>query len=306
MPLILTQNEVNVSDAHNWQDDEGVQYHYPTKYRNKVLEGERFVYYRGVNRLNGKRGDAHYFGTGRIGSITQDPDPERQTGVKKAWFCQIENYERFPTDVPAKVDGILREQGPSNQFRDGVRVVDDETFESILEASGLARGYAAPGNAVPQPENVFAKPAGNLLISSNGRAGGGNSSPRHSRHAKAVGDWAEELALRILQDIGGSTDHIHRAAIGETPGWDLDFLDASGSLHRVEVKGTQAAMFRNIEITANELAAAKRYGGDYSLLLIANCMSNSPRYQLINNPAHLLEHKNWDIMPTAFRISFRY
>jgi len=305
MPLILTQNEVNVSDAHNWQDDEGVQYHYPTKYRNKVLEGERFIYYRGVNRLKGKRGDAHYFGTGRIGSITPDPDPERQTGVKKAWFCQVENYERFPSDVPAKVDGILREQGPSNQFRDGVRVIDNETFDSILEASGLAQGYAAPGNTSPHPDKISAIPAGKLLLSSKG-GGGENSPPRYSRHAKAVGDWAEQLALEILQGIEGSTNHIHRAAIGETPGWDLDFLDANGSLHRVEVKGTQAAMFRNIEITANELAAAKRYGGDYSLLLIANCMSNSPRYQLINNPAHLLEHKNWDIVPTAFRIRFRY
>ncbi|SDW15214.1 protein of unknown function [Sulfitobacter pontiacus] len=304
MPLILTQNEVNVSNAHNWQDDEGVQYHYPTKYRNKVLEGERFVYYRGVNRLNGKRGDAHYFGTGRIGLITQDPDPERQTGVKKAWFCQIEDYERFPSDVPAKVDGILREQGPSNQFRDGVRVVDDETFDSILEASGLAQGYAASGNTSPQPENVFAKPAGNLLIPSKGGAGGGNSSPRRSRHAKAEGDWAEELALRILQNIEGSAHHVHRAAIGETPGWDLDYLDANGELHRVEVKGTQAAAFRNIEITANELAAAKRYKSDYSLLLIAKCMSNSPSYQLISDPAKYIEEKQWGIKPTAFKVTF--
>jgi len=304
MPLILTHNEVNVSDAHNWQDDEGVKYHYPTKYRNKVLEGERFVYYRGVNRLNGKRGDAHYFGTGRIGLITQDPDPERQKGGKKAWFCQIEDYERFPSNVPAKNDGVLIEQGPRNQFRDGVRVVDNETFESILEASGLAQGYAAPGNAFPQPENVFAKPACNLLIPSRGGAGGGNWSPRHSRQAKAVGDWAEELALRILQDIEGSTDHIHRAAIGETPGWDLDYLDANGRLHRVEVKGTQAAAFRNIEITANELVAAKRYGSDYSLLLIAKCMSAAPSYQLISNPAELMEQGGWDVEPTSFRISF--
>jgi len=303
MPLILTQNEVNVSDAHNWQDDEGVQYHYPTKYRNKVLEGERFVYYRGVNRLNGKRGDAHYFGTGRIGSITQDPDPGRQTGTKKAWFCQIEDYERFPSNVPAKVDGVLREQGPKNQFRDGVRVIDDGTFESILQASGLAQGYGAPDNTSPRSDNVSAKPAGNLLISSKGRAGGGNSSPRHSRHAKAIGDWAEKIALRILQDIDGSTDHFHRAAIGETPGWDLDYLDADGRLHRVEVKGTQAAAFRNIEITANELAAATRYGSDYSLLLIAKCMSSSPSYHLINNPAQFLKN-GWDIEPTAFRITF--
>ena len=196
------------------------------------------------------------------------------------------------------------EQGPSNQFRDGVRVVDDETFDNILKASGLEQGYADPSNTLPQPGNVSGKPADNLLIQFKSGAGSGSSSPRHSRHAKAVGDWAEELALRILQDIKGSTDHIHRAAIGETPGWDLDYLDANGSLHRVEVKGTQAAAFRNIEITANELAAAKRYGSDFSLFLVAKCMSNSPRYQIITNPAQLLDHKEWEIEPTTFRIHF--
>ena len=76
MPLILTQNEVTVNDAHDWKDIEGEQYHYPTKDRNKVIEGDRFIYYQGVNRANGKKGEAHYFGTGRIGSIWQDPDPD--------------------------------------------------------------------------------------------------------------------------------------------------------------------------------------------------------------------------------------
>ena len=138
MPLILTQNEVTVNDAHDWKDIEGEQYHYLTKYRNKIKEGERFIYYQGVNRAGGKKGEAHYFGTGRLGTIWQDPDPERQKGGKIAWFCTIEDYERFPVQVLAKVDGVNREQGPANLFRDGVRVTDDETFDGILEASGIS------------------------------------------------------------------------------------------------------------------------------------------------------------------------
>ena len=82
MPLILTQNEITLNDAHDWNDIEGVQYHYPTKYRNKIKEGERFIYYQGVHRASGQRGEANYFGTGRIGTIWQDPDPERQSGGK--------------------------------------------------------------------------------------------------------------------------------------------------------------------------------------------------------------------------------
>ena len=304
MPLILTQNEVTVNDAHDRKDIEGEQYHYPTKYRNKVIEGERFVYYQGVNRANGKKGEAHYFGTGRIGSIWQDPDPERQKGGKIAWFCKVEEYERFPEPVAAKVDGINREQGPQNLFRDGVRVTDTATFEGILQASGVAEDIGSSGKSSPPPEKMKANAASNLLFSPTKNQGGGKSSGRYSRIAKAIGDWAERLALQLLEDIKGSSNHVHRAAIGETPGWDFDYTDANGKLHRVEVKGTQAAAFRNIEITANELAAAKEHGDDYSLFLIAKCMSETPSYQVVRNPARLIDGGEWNVEPTVFRLSF--
>tara|TARA_R110002051_G_scaffold111308_1_gene183936 strand:+ start:3478 stop:4395 length:918 start_codon:yes stop_codon:yes gene_type:complete len=305
MPLILTQNEVTVNDAHDWNDIEGEQYHYPTKYRNKIIEGERFVYYHGVNRADGKKGEALYFGTGRIGSIWQDPDPERQKGGKIAWFCTIEDFERFPKPVPAKVDGVNREQGPQNLFRDGVRVTDVATFESILQASGIARNPGPSDCDLPAPEIVKAKQASNLLLPSKGtQKSGGGSVGRFARNAKAIGDWGEKLALKLLGEIDGSSNHVHRAAIGETPGWDLDYVRADGKIHRVEVKSTQAAAFRNIEITANEMAAAKQYGNDYSLFLIAKCMSEAPSYQIIPNPFGHIENSDWDVEPTVFRVSF--
>ena len=305
MPLILTQNEVTVNDAHDWNDIEGEQYHYPTKYRNKVIEGERFVYYQGVNRANGTKGEAHYFGTARIGSIYQDPAPERQRGGKIAWFCTIEEYERFPEPVSAKVDGIHREQGPKNLFRDGVRVTDTATFESILKASGLATDFETSGRiSPPPPDRRNARNASNLLLTATGRGNGVKSTGRYSRNAKAIGDWAEKLVLQLLKGIEGSSDHIHRAAIGETPGWDIDYSDSNGLLHRVEVKGTQSAAFRNIEITANELAAIKQYGEDYSLYLVAKCMSETPSYQIIRNPAIFIDKSEWAVEPTAFRLHF--
>ena len=58
MPLILTSNEVIVSDDYDWEDVTGVQYHYPNGYRNLIKSGERFVYYRGVRRAGKKRGNA--------------------------------------------------------------------------------------------------------------------------------------------------------------------------------------------------------------------------------------------------------
>jgi hypothetical protein len=304
LPLILTQNEVTVNDAHDWKDIEGEQYHYPTKYRNKVIEGEQFVYYQGVNRANGKKGEAHYFGTGRIGSMWQDPDPERQKGGKIAWFCRIEEYERFLEPVSAKVDGINREQGAKNLFRDGVRVTDAAALDSILHASGVAKKHDLKGSNLPPSEEIDAQQASNLLLTKKSNNSGGKSSGRYSRNAKAIGDWAEELTLQLLEKIEGSSNHTHRAAIGETPGWDIDYIDNSGKLHRVEVKGTQAAAFRNIEITANELVSAKKHGNGYSLYLIARCMSKTPIYQIINNPAEQIDEGEWGIEPTAFRLSF--
>ena len=101
MPLILTSNEVIVSDDYDWEDIAGVQYHYPNGYRNLVRSGERFVYYRGVRRAGKKRGNAEYFGTGLIGEVRRD-DRIPQDAPKKdwQWFCAIDNYVPFKAPVP--------------------------------------------------------------------------------------------------------------------------------------------------------------------------------------------------------------
>ena len=52
MPLVLTQNELTES-GHDYADRLGVEYEYPTRYRNLVRTGERFVYYRGRKRAAG-------------------------------------------------------------------------------------------------------------------------------------------------------------------------------------------------------------------------------------------------------------
>jgi hypothetical protein len=82
----------------------------------------------------------------------------------------------------------------------------------------------------------------------------------------------------------GCTDCVRRAALDETPGWDIDYLDSNGRLQRVEVKGTVAAAFTGVDITANELRAARTHGSDYWLFLVARCMSDSPRVQAILIP----------------------
>jgi hypothetical protein len=69
MPLVLVHNDVVAKPEHEWDDKEGVHYHYPAKYQSKIKTGEPFVYYRGVHRVGGKRGAAEYVGAGRVGHI---------------------------------------------------------------------------------------------------------------------------------------------------------------------------------------------------------------------------------------------
>jgi len=47
MPIVLTINDKILNPDHQWNDIVGVQYHYPNQYKNKVIPGEQFVYYRG-------------------------------------------------------------------------------------------------------------------------------------------------------------------------------------------------------------------------------------------------------------------
>ena len=52
--LVLAENEVTVSEEHDWSDVTGVRYNYPNSYVNRIRSGLPFVYYRGVRRKGGK------------------------------------------------------------------------------------------------------------------------------------------------------------------------------------------------------------------------------------------------------------
>lgn len=74
-PIVLVENEVTAGGRYDdWKDVTGERYHFPNKYRKVILQGRPFIYYRGIRRQGGKRGQAEYFGVGRIGSIYLDPE----------------------------------------------------------------------------------------------------------------------------------------------------------------------------------------------------------------------------------------
>ena len=100
MPLVLVHNDVVANPQHEWDDKEGVQYHYPAKYQSKIKTDEPFVYYRGVHRVGGKRSAAEYVGAGRVGHIWPDPNADRKS--RRAFYCGIEDYQPFAVPSPLR------------------------------------------------------------------------------------------------------------------------------------------------------------------------------------------------------------
>jgi len=319
MPLVLASNEVIVSD-HAWKDITGVQYHYPNGYRNVIRTGERFVYYRGVHRANGKRSQAEYFGQGVIGDIWRDPQVAPSAPKAKwAWFCGIEDYVPFSPALPAKINGAFFEQIAANQWRNGVRKISQAAFDRILSAAGAGEQHGetslpvqtvlpaisgveiedVPGDLILVPPRVVAIRAGDLndhVV----RPG----TERRSRNAKIIGDRSEEIVLRHVRErVLGATEIRHVASFGETPGWDIEYRDIEGNLNAIEVKGTSGDAFIAFDLTDNELTAARKLGPFYWIYLVANCLGNQAKVHSERNLAAQIERGQFVCRPSVWRLS---
>jgi hypothetical protein len=84
----------------------------------------------------------------------------------------------------------------------------------------------------------------------------------------------------------------------------IDYLDPNGVTQQVEVKGTIAAAFTGVDMTANEIEAARVHGQNYWLYLVAGCLTDAPRVQTIQNPASKLSAGEWSATPTLFALKF--
>jgi Domain of unknown function (DUF3883) len=173
-----------------------------------------------------------------------------------------------------------------NLWRDGVRVLDAVTYDRIIR-EGEPIGSLVP--PVPPLSEVMIGPSEDLIVpAAMIKAGSGNSGPgsyRKSKRAKAIGDWAEGWPFAIFGSAVGCSDCVHRAAVAEMPGWDIDYVDINGVLQRVEVKGTLAAALTGIDLTANEMSAAQTHGSNYWLYLVAGCLTATPKSK---------QYKTWE------------
>ena len=131
MYTIITEN-----DESAWADETGVLYHFPKRYLKYLESGTNIIYYKGNLKnksfSNNRLSDApHYFAIAKVGKTY--PDNESS---KKDFFATITDFISFEEAVLAK-DGskyleIIPESRKSNYWRDGVRAIDEETYNLII------------------------------------------------------------------------------------------------------------------------------------------------------------------------------
>jgi hypothetical protein len=215
MPLVLTVSAETAS-GHNYRDELWVAHEYPQRYRNLVIPGEVFVYYRG--RYRGKTHDpirlpdSHYLaylGVGVIGEISVSPG-------SNLLLCEIRSPIEFASPVGFKrEDGSYIEPGGDvrGHFQPGVRAIDQSVFTEIVTRAEL-RSPAFDPLEHQAGSGLYANPD----------------------VARAIEDYSRAQTIRRLASDHPGID-IEEMAYNN-PGFDLK-TNVSG-LEFVEVKGTQA------------------------------------------------------------------
>jgi hypothetical protein len=140
MPIVLVENEVTEGGKYDhWDDVTGRRYQFPNSYRNKVLPGEHFVYYRGVRRASGKRGVPEYFGCGVIGRVYLDEASRSEpVAACRKWVGEIADFTPFLQPVPFRLQGKTLEGIPNNLWGVGVRKLPQSVYNRILRLAGMA------------------------------------------------------------------------------------------------------------------------------------------------------------------------
>ncbi|WP_394675339.1 HNH endonuclease [uncultured Chryseobacterium sp.] len=133
--LVIAEN-----DESQWNDRTGEYYHFPSKYRNRLTEGSKVIYYKGTRKkknyirlLDGP----HYFGIATIGKIEKD----LSENSKNFFYAYINNYQPFTYAVDFKDDNgdYLEKVIHKNHFWNGVRLIDKKIYEKILLKADLLK-----------------------------------------------------------------------------------------------------------------------------------------------------------------------
>ncbi|WP_207533618.1 protein NO VEIN domain-containing protein [Desertivirga arenae] len=289
--LILAEN-----DESQWDDETGAKYHFPIKYKNLVLPGTKFIYYKGGLRnkeFADKRllDSQHYFGMGEIGTVYED------TEHPKRLFAEVVNYEQFSHGVFWKNNDNehFEEVSRSNHFRDGVRTIPKDRFQKIIDAAGVVEVTLPTTTAIHISEGELLIP---LPKDIKVKKETGTHFPQPS---KENGDLGEKIVFDFLKSSLGQQEQSTlkwHALEGETPGYDISYINEKKEKICIEVKSTVAKKFPYLNITINELNTSIQEPF-YYLYLVSDIKSLNPKIEKIRGP--FLEDE-FLIEPIAFKI----
>ncbi|TCD01218.1 DUF3883 domain-containing protein [Pedobacter psychroterrae] len=299
MFAIIAENDVS-----KWNDETGVKYHFPNKYKRILTPGTKVIYYKG--------GVKHYFGYAVISDVYQDEENN------KNYYAEIIDYLPFYSPIKFKdakgehYEDVIK----LNHWRDGVRVINEERFNKIIEISGLLVGIGVLNEpsiidtTFPQLEEVNINLTNNSLITTakpkDKKQSAGNLSPRYSKESTKIGNQGEKIVIahleRTLSKIEVETIR-HHALENEKYGYDISYVNLAKQTIYLEVKATTAALFNNFLITINELNAARQFGANFKIYLVNNVTSKDVKIEIIENLAELLETKQFSSTPMSFKIA---
>jgi hypothetical protein len=232
MPLVLTQNDATV-EGHSYHDVFGVSYEYPTRYRNLIRTGERFVYYRGRRTTAGPVQTQAYLGVGIIGAIRAAPDGRLE--------CDIEDFRQFSDPLPFRHGDDYYEMAAAGRgsrtglyFRQGVRTLSEDEYSAIVRAAGAVTVDEHEAN-----DNGYADPSMAAVI-------------EEVSVALAVGEAHRRFPGAEVQEMPHAN-----------PGYDIR-VRLSGVDRYIEVKGTRGRRARFF-ISEGEREFSEANGDHYSL-----------------------------------------
>lgn len=260
MPLVFTQNEINLADV-EYGDVLGELYEFPSQYINIVKPGEQFVYYRGKRRADGSIGTPNYFGTGIVGAVNT---------VGERYQCSITNYQPFDPPVPFRIGDLYLEPTANTRkavgfyFQQGVRKLDQIAFDAIC-AIGLKSSKAIGSKGYSTDSAEVDAVAMELALK------------------EAVSRWPGMAVVRMPHN---------------NPGFDIEIRSGDNPIHYIEVKGTRANEARFF-ISAGELAHSELHADNYSIWIFYSLNLVEKTAQLATHDG-AVSGEHFDLRPTQF------
>lgn len=137
---------------------------------------------------------------------------------------------------------------------------------------------------------------------SSGGANVNENRSRNSRRAKLIGDHCENLIVEYLRlgKLDANPDSVKLVA-SEKKGWDIEYETRDGVLRYLEIKGTTLADMENFELTRQELEKAEVHGNNYWCVLVSDCLTKKPKFEILEDPYQMLKNNEAAVEPIRFR-----